>query len=85
MAGLKDFFKKVKERRAERTKTVSKTFDVGAAGEREKVEFTGTIRTSKRGRKTIEKLSSPFGSIRTKKKITVRGETLKVKKKFAKV
>ena len=85
MANFKDFFKKAKERRAERTKTVSKSFDVGAAGERKEVEFKGTIKTSKRGHKTIEKLSSPFGSIRTKKKITVRGETLKMKKKFAKV
>ena len=82
--GIGEALKRAKAKRKARTQRVSATFDVLVDEQPRQVVFTGTERISRSGRRTIEKLSSPFGTITTKKKITRGTETLKVKKRFAK-
>lgn len=82
--GIGDALKRAKARRKARTTEVTRTLDVGVKGKTKRVEFTGTEKVSRSGRKMVERLSSRFGTVTTKKKAGPRGETLKVKKRFAK-
>ena len=82
--GIGDALKRAKAKRKERTKKVSATFGVSVDGKARQVEFTGTQRTSRGGRRTVERLSSPFGTITTRKRVTKGTESLKIKKRFAK-
>lgn len=82
--GIGDALKRAKARREARTTEVSKTIDVKRGGKTRQVEFTGTQTVSKSGKKMVERLSSRFGTVTTKKKAGRRGESLRVKKRFAK-
>lgn len=82
--GIGDALKRAKARRKARTTEVTKILDVGTKGKTKRVEFTGTQKVSRSGRRMVERLSSRFGTITTKKKVGPKRETLKVKKRFAK-
>jgi len=89
MAGgtIKDFIKKAKEKREERTKDVSERIEVTKGGKTRTIEFSGTEKTSKSGRRIKTKLSaSSVGTIVKKKKILPkgRGTTLTIKKRSIK-
>lgn len=82
--GIKEALQRAKARREARTTEVSKTIDVKRGGKTRQVEFTGTQKVSKSGKRMVERLSSRFGTVTTRKKVTPRGEALRVKKRFAK-
>jgi len=82
--GIGEALKRAKAKREARTTEVSKRIDVKRGGKTKRVEFTGTQKVSKSGRKMVERLSSRFGTVTTKRKVSPRGETLRVKKRFTK-